>query len=85
MMLPSRRLFGVPWRRSRSTDGVPVDVLDDLRDAVIGDRLLLIARQDRPMRLYAVAGRRARSLGTFTDVGSAWKALDPLETARLDS
>jgi hypothetical protein len=84
-MTPSRSLFGVPWRRSRPHNDVPVDVLDDLLDAVIGDRLLLIAGQDRPMRLYAVAGGRARSLGTFTDAASAWKVLDAVDTPSVDA
>jgi hypothetical protein len=62
-------------------DDVPVDVLDDLRDAVIGDRLLLIPSQDRPMRLYAVAGGRARRLGAGTDALAAWQFLDALAVA----
>jgi hypothetical protein len=73
---PARR----EWRRA--TD---VDVLDDLRDAVIGDGLLLIAGHDGPMRLYTVAGGRARPLGTFTDAGTAWKDLDTSDTARVDA
>jgi hypothetical protein len=41
-MTPSRSLLGVSWRSPMRTGEVPVDELDDLRDAVVGDRLLLI-------------------------------------------
>jgi hypothetical protein len=63
------------------TGEVPVDELDDLRGAVVGDGLLLIPGKDRPMRLYAVAGGRARWLGSCTDALAAWQFLDGLVVA----
>jgi len=67
------------WRKPRPTQDTPVDSVDDLREALIGDGLLLIPGERRPMRLYAVPGGRARSLGTFTDAVSAWQVLDAFD------
>jgi hypothetical protein len=82
-MTPSRSVFGIRWRRPKAD--VPVDALDDLRDAVIGDGLLLIADQAGPMHLYTVAGGRARSLGTFTDAAIACRFLDTADEARVEA
>jgi len=80
-MTRSRSRFGVPWRTSRPKDAVAVDQLDDLRDAVIGDGLMLLPGEGRLMSLYAVAGGRARALVSCADVLSVWKVLDALDVA----
>jgi hypothetical protein len=78
-----RSFLGVSWRKVTKDKEAPVDDLDGVRDAVIGDGLLLVP--GRKLRLYAVAGGRARHLGAFSSAASAWRCLDALDLATADA
>jgi hypothetical protein len=80
-MSPTRFAFHAPRDGSSSENEIPVDALD-LRDAVIGDGVLLIPDRDGTLSLYSVAGGYARALGTFGDAAGAWAALDALDQSR---
>jgi hypothetical protein len=58
--------------------GLPLDSLD-LRDAVIGDGLMLSRDSEDRWVLHSLEGGRAQHLGTFADVAQALRLLDSLE------
>lgn len=53
----------------------------DLRDAVIGDGLMLTKGSDHRLVIHTLDAGRARLLGKFDDAAEAWAALDELEAA----
>jgi hypothetical protein len=62
---------------------VPLDVLD-IRDAVIGDGVILHKAADGELVLHTVTAGRACSLGRFGSAREAWQAIDALDLAEAD-
>lgn len=55
-----------------------VDALD-IRDAVIGDGVMLTQNEDREFVLHMLGAGRAKLIGAFDSPGAAMNALDALE------
>jgi hypothetical protein len=53
----------------------------DLRDAVIGDGIVLTHTSAGSTLLYSVAGDRVEYMGAFDNPGAAWAALDAFDEA----
>jgi hypothetical protein len=70
--------FSAPAEQREERD-VTVDSLS-VRDAVIGDGLMLTKDRER-INIHTVAQGRAELIGSFTSAGDALAALDELEAA----
>jgi hypothetical protein len=70
--------FSAPAEQSEERD-LTVDSLS-VRDAVIGDGLMLTRDRER-INIHTVAHGRAELIGSFTSAGDALAALDELDAA----
>jgi hypothetical protein len=75
---------GRPGARSQASE--PVDENDGqyldtlaLRDAVLGDEIVLEEPREHEFVIHEVVACRARELGRFVGAASAWSAIDQLD------
>lgn len=64
--------------RSDPESDLRLDALE-LRDAILGDGVVLNEESDGELLLHAVAGGRVRPLGRFGGAAAAWRAVDELD------
>jgi hypothetical protein len=56
-----------------------------LRDAVIGDDIVLEMRSHQPQAVYEMVGCRTRIVAYVSGVADAWEAIDAIDDARVNS
>ena len=61
---------------------LPLDSLE-LREAIVGDGVVLNEAPDGELLLHAVQAGRARRLGRFEGAASAWRAVDELDDPQI--